>query len=243
MDSPDSPIDLSKDAYQKIRLDMERGISSIGPSFYVIHDYRNQHYRFLNEGINQVLGYTLDTSLSIQEFQHLIHPEDIRAFRAIEEKWHEHVSCWANHPNASFTINFDFRVRHSSKKIIRLLLQVVHSEFDEAGRLLFSIEKCTDISCWKRTGAMVLSIIGNKTSQNLVFQPQPEDKRDRPCYLSKSELKILRLLAQGKSSKEIASTLKITFNTANTHRRNILRKTGVRNTTQLVKYTLSRQLP
>lgn len=242
MTSPSSLMSLQENAYQKIRLDMERGISNIGPSFYVIHDYRNQHYRFLNEGITQVLGYQLNTSLSIEEFQRFIHPEDLQSFRAIEEKWQNHVRCCEGYPVASFTINFDFRVRHFSKKYIQLLVQVVHSEFDEHGELIFSIEKFTDISCWKKSGAMMLSIIGKNSSQNLVYQPQQERESNLIAYLSKAELRILRLLTQGKSSKEIASALKITFNTANTHRRNILRKTGAKNTTQLVKHTLSRSI-
>ncbi|MEQ9442459.1 MAG: helix-turn-helix transcriptional regulator [Cyclobacteriaceae bacterium] len=233
---------LHDDVYQKIRLDLERGISNIGPSFYMIHDYRKRNYRFLSEGMNQVLGYTLDSCLDVEAFHALIHPEDTPSFHAIEKKWRTHVRQWAWEQHTSTTINFDFRVKHASKRTVRLLLQVIHLELDIAGEVCFSIEKCTDISCWKRTGEMVLSVIAPDSSDNLYYYPQRETK-DRPaCRLSKTELKILKLLTQGKSSKEIAAVLKITFNTANTHRRNILRKTGVQNTTQLVKYALCRQL-
>ena len=54
-------------------------------------------------------------------------------------------------------------------------------------------------------------------------------------HFSDRELEILRLLAKGKNSYEIASQLFITLNTVKTHRRNMLRKLNASNTSQLLK--------
>lgn len=54
-------------------------------------------------------------------------------------------------------------------------------------------------------------------------------------HFSDRELEILRLLAKGKSSYEIAEELFITLNTVKTHRRNMLRKLNASNTSQLLK--------
>lgn len=54
-------------------------------------------------------------------------------------------------------------------------------------------------------------------------------------HFSERELEILRLLAKGKNSYEIAGELFITLNTVKTHRRNMLRKLNASNTSQLLK--------
>jgi DNA-binding NarL/FixJ family response regulator len=53
--------------------------------------------------------------------------------------------------------------------------------------------------------------------------------------LSQREAEVLRLVLQGKSSQEIAGLLFISVNTVNTHRRNILKKTGASSIFDLVR--------
>jgi DNA-binding NarL/FixJ family response regulator len=60
--------------------------------------------------------------------------------------------------------------------------------------------------------------------------------------LSKREMEIVKLLAEGLTSIQIADKLFIAEHTVKTHRKNILRKTGVTNTSQLVQFALNNQL-
>ena len=53
-----------------------------------------------------------------------------------------------------------------------------------------------------------------------------------PDELSQRELEVLRLLAAGKSNRDIADALFISLNTVATHVRNILTKTGCANRTE-----------
>jgi DNA-binding CsgD family transcriptional regulator len=52
--------------------------------------------------------------------------------------------------------------------------------------------------------------------------------------LSKRELMILELVADGNNSEQIGKALTISKATVQTHRRNMLKKTGMNNTQQLV---------
>ena len=52
--------------------------------------------------------------------------------------------------------------------------------------------------------------------------------------ISRTERRILRLLSEGKSNEEITQLLSISINTLHTHRRNILRKTGLRTMIQVI---------
>lgn len=56
--------------------------------------------------------------------------------------------------------------------------------------------------------------------------------------LSKSEIKVLELVAKGYTSEKIGGALGIAKTTVQTHRRNMLRKTGISNTQQLVGWAV-----
>lgn len=58
--------------------------------------------------------------------------------------------------------------------------------------------------------------------------------------LSQREREILKLLAEGKSSKEIGDLLFISLRTVQNHRANIMRKLKVRRTIDLIKYAVQK---
>ena len=60
--------------------------------------------------------------------------------------------------------------------------------------------------------------------------------------LSPRERQILQLLAEGKSTKEVATALDITIKTAETHRSNIMRKLDLHHVTELVRYAIRNQV-
>ncbi len=60
--------------------------------------------------------------------------------------------------------------------------------------------------------------------------------------LTKREKEIISLIANGRSSQEIAEQLFLSIDTVNTHRKNILHKLDLTNTASLVKYSVERGL-
>jgi DNA-binding NarL/FixJ family response regulator len=60
--------------------------------------------------------------------------------------------------------------------------------------------------------------------------------------LTNREQEILSLIAQAKNNREIAEELYISDQTVGVHRKNIMRKLGVRNTVNLIKFALENQL-
>lgn len=57
---------------------------------------------------------------------------------------------------------------------------------------------------------------------------------EEPTHLTGSEIEIVRLIAGGLTTKEIATQKSISFHTVNTHRKNIFRKMGVSNASELI---------
>ena len=70
-------------------------------------------------------------------------------------------------------------------------------------------------------------------------QDPSEPLRDR---LTTREREIVQLLAEGKSSKEVASSLNISVKTAETHRANIMRKRQIHTVSELVRYAIRNQI-
>lgn len=68
---------------------------------------------------------------------------------------------------------------------------------------------------------------------------KPELLADR---LTPREREIVQLLAEGKSSKEVASSLCISVKTAETHRANIMRKLQLHTISELVRYAVRNQI-
>ncbi|MEY2488904.1 MAG: hypothetical protein QOC70_846 [Verrucomicrobiota bacterium] len=60
--------------------------------------------------------------------------------------------------------------------------------------------------------------------------------------LTRREREIVQLLAEGKSNKEVASTLGISIRTAETHRASVLRKLGLDSLASLVRYAIRHKI-
>jgi len=61
-------------------------------------------------------------------------------------------------------------------------------------------------------------------------------------FLSHREHEVLQLLAEGRTTKEVAATLSISVLTAGTHRNAIMRKLRLHNIAQLVRYAISQNI-
>ena len=87
-----------------------------------------------------------------------------------------------------------------------------------------------------RAAEMWLNDFSDRVSSPV--QP-PASPRSR---LTSREREIVQLLAEGKSSKEVASVLGISVKTAETHRANIMRKLQVHSVSELVRYAIKNSI-
>jgi DNA-binding NarL/FixJ family response regulator len=71
---------------------------------------------------------------------------------------------------------------------------------------------------------------------------EPEPRLPQRNRLTSREREIVQLLAEGKSSKEVAVALGISVKTAETHRSNIMRKLEIHSVSELVRYAIKNQI-
>ncbi|MDP4187635.1 MAG: response regulator transcription factor [Bacteroidota bacterium] len=73
----------------------------------------------------------------------------------------------------------------------------------------------------------------------LVESKTPSSSKNKEtCHLTSSEIEIIQLIAQGLTTKDIAARKFLSFHTVNTHRKNIFRKLGINNTSELIMYAI-----
>jgi len=73
-------------------------------------------------------------------------------------------------------------------------------------------------------------------------KPQPISAQKRPNSLTSRELEVIHLLAEGKSNKEVATSLGISTKTAEAHRINIMRKLNLHSIAEVVRYAIRNHL-
>lgn len=78
--------------------------------------------------------------------------------------------------------------------------------------------------------------ISQRALEAIISQQQEED--EQPSVLTNTETEIVKAIAQGKTTKEIASERFSSVHTITTHRKNIFRKLGVNTAHEVVKYAL-----
>lgn len=71
--------------------------------------------------------------------------------------------------------------------------------------------------------------------------PKPSLREENGIYISPREKEILQLIAQGRSSQEIAEILFVSKSTIDTHRKNMVRKLGLQGKSELLRYAMEKK--
>jgi len=78
--------------------------------------------------------------------------------------------------------------------------------------------------------------LSQRALETIITQQQEEEKAD--SILTQTETEIVKAIAQGKTTKEIAAERFSSIHTVTTHRKNIFRKLGINTAHEAVKYAL-----
>ncbi|MGB3798405.1 MAG: helix-turn-helix transcriptional regulator [Lewinella sp.] len=212
--------------------------------FVYATDYRTQRFKFLSKGIRRVLGYRHDDwqRRGLEAITAAISAPDRRSFLKIRQHVRHTVRTTPPEKRSDLHFSYLLRCQTSDDRGVWLAFHQTVVCADSSGNLLVDIVVVTDVSAFspRKSGTLSVSMTteGGTTSplETVVYQPQVE------VVFSDRELDVLRLVARGHSSREIADSLFITYNTVSTHRKKMMRKAGVRRAMDLVSYARDRGL-
>ena len=227
-DSAPGFFNLELDFYKKLW-----NFFLIGDSYYFIIDHHSLTFELVSKEVEGVMGYH-PSEFTIQFMNGKIHPDDRSWFLAVGSRVGDFFSQLSVEKLTKYKIRFDIRFKKKNGDYARILYQGILLEHDEKGGILRSLGVHSDITYLKQEGKPVLSFIGmdgEPSYQNVdtkdIFSEIKEE-------LTRREKQVLTLLIQGRLSKEISTILEISKQTVDTHRKNMLHKKNLKNTSELI---------
>lgn len=189
-------------------------------------------------GFREVLGYA-DEEVSLESLVHALHPEDAPVVTKIKRTVLEAISNLGRVLEPfEICLTLDYRIRAHQGHHIRFLQQAAVLESDEGtGLPICTYSLCKDISSFKTSNSIGWQVKG--PSAHLLDLGDLQELSPRSLYKpSMREMAVIRKLAEGKSSKVIADELHLSEHTVAAHRRNLLQRTGLKNTAELVRHVM-----
>ena len=194
----------------------------------------------------EVLGEASEDIIKSVPVRHLVHPEDIGTFvnfhhfaqqiylqklKATAFNQYVWTCCFR-----SSEVGGQYRIIHQQSMAL---------DWGTDSAIKRSLVAHTDVTALGMVpNPMIVFRAGNGLPTFWLTLSDPENIRhfDTELAFSGRELELIKLLAEGLASKEIAERMGITKNTVDTHRRKLLRKAGCKNTSALAVFMVKRGL-
>lgn len=216
-------------------------------SFLTVVNFAKPCYEYVGSNCQPITGYSDETFLrGGPEFVFSIATEESRLasiqrqvahFQEAKEPGFNPRAVRIDENLFDFTTGFGYR-----KKVMVLglpLTYTVNYDMIHGIALQAELNEALINTCKQRLTAI-------KERHNLVYQHPSVPKNDEPLQkvfiqkrpdqsLTTREEEVLKLMAKGLTSSQIAATLQIAENTVETHRKNIFQKFEVKNIAELIK--------
>ena len=201
-----------------------------------IVDHSIAGYRYLSESVKDILGLPaavfMEKGLAFTAT--MIHTEDLQVFvPALEEASSITQSLPPEH---RMHVRFNYSMRYNTPTgTIVLYQQNLPLAFNDAGLPYLLLALISDITHYGKGQG-----VNYRLTLNLPDRPVKILLSDNsPSPLTEREKEIVLELADGLDANEIAERLFISEGTVRTHRKNILEKTGAKNSVHMVRMAIA----
>jgi DNA-binding CsgD family transcriptional regulator len=216
------------------------GIFHVGDYFHLIFNVVEPKIEYCDQGVYSLLGYE-PKAFTIEHLLNSIHPDDLPYFLDFERRAADFFHKLPPDKVQRYKVRYDYRMRAKSGEYKRVMQQVLPIQSDAEGAILRTIGVFTDISAFKSNTSMTLAILGLDGEPSYPNLLSYGTRQKDPNPLSRREMEVLQMVADGKSSKQIAEDLSISLHTVHNHRKNMLRKVGVKSSAALLSKALENE--
>jgi DNA-binding CsgD family transcriptional regulator len=223
--------------FSKTQIDsLTAEIFSNGPSYFYILDLSNMKISNVSCEIKHIHGLQPEETI-FQDILDLIHPDDMEYISKAETKAFELARKIGPEKFRKYKISYCFRLRNAEGSYELFNHQAINLTADENGAMAKALNIHTNISHLSCTNTFKLSAIG-MFGEPSYLNIDVGDKVTLPDssapVFSKREIQIIRLMADGCTSQDIANKLFIAHDTVKNHRKKILSKSGSKNIGHLI---------
>jgi len=193
-----------------------------------VFDWRTNSLPY-KKGIHKLLGYT-DNDFTPEVLASYIHPDDAVRYTKLIKLTNEWIRELKPEP---FTVEvaIDYRIRHASGHYLKVMRQSTVFERCRNASPKSALNLITNLTGIKNETSVELAVTNLHTGEVIL---ENKVRTDDVHQFSYRELEIMRMLKEGKTSETIAELLFISRHTVDTHRRNMLLKTGCKSTIELI---------
>lgn len=215
--------------------ELARHMAKIQKCAVYVFDFVKRDYNYISDNFEEIIGISrkvfLDEGFDV--FPKIVPEKEISFVLNIEKYLIDYLKKQGYQKCKKIITQYDFSLIPVHNKKLRILQQNAVLEMDDDGNIIRSLGTIKNITNVKRDNNIILSIRDSEknTVENMIYDTTR--KFDKPQKLHEREQEILVQLASGESTKIIAKKLDISPHTVHTHRRNILKKTGVNNSQEL----------
>jgi hypothetical protein len=179
-------------------------------------------FLFTSKGILKMLGITPE-EVNPGHYTQIIHPDDEERLGQARARVYKMEKEIFQAQKGSSLTSYNLRDRIPSGLYINVFVQDYMFFSPIPYKAVFLIQVVTNIDWYKIKKDRFHHYAGNDLS---LFRFPDEKLLEIGPDLSIREFEIIRMIEEGLSSKEIAEKLFLSIHTVNTHRSNILEKTG-----------------
>jgi hypothetical protein len=211
------------DRNNPLMLELE-AITEKDNQFFLVGDTLQMKILFTSNRSTQIMGVRPD-EISPYHFRESVHPEDAQRHGLSTTQLFKITNELFINKGDSYILSSNFRFRNPQGFYSNLLVQcyVFYREFPY--KTVFLVQVHTDIDWYKKIRHGYHHYTGNDISK---FR-YPDDKLlTQGNIYSDREFEIIKLIHSGFESIQIAEKLFLSIHTINTHRSNILEKSGKR---------------
>lgn len=217
-----------------------------GPFYFYIIDSPTLKFETVSPNAKSMLGVDL-SPLSLGDLVEVFHPDDLDFVFKCEHQVADFIKNKIT-PDKITYYKFSYCVRERiSDGTYRLfLIQTITLQTTPEGSLIKVLGIHTDISHITQSNNYKLSFTGLNAEPSYLgidmLNDKPNINNSTKLLFSNRELEVISLLTQGFTAKEIAEMSNVSTETIITHKKNAIKKAGVKNSVQLVAYCLKKGL-
>jgi len=211
-------------------------VMEVNDQFLTVIHLEKIKYLYCSKRSNQVLGVEF-SQLNPAHYQAAIHPDDLDrlAWRNCQILKEEGKIFLQKKGSALLSCTLRFRNRNGN--FVNFLGQDYLFYAGTPNEAVFGLRIVTNVDWCKMNNNSFHQYVGKDFS---LFRYPDEDLLKIASAFSKRELEIIKMIESGLGSKEIAEKLFLSVHTVNTHRTNILEKSGKNQISELL-YELKEQ--
>lgn len=215
-----------------------------GKFFYLFINFFDLRLEYVHHTMEELLGAKAEEFSVLPDIFKIIHPEDIPQIQLKEEAAGVFYYKLTPDKMPLYKSTYTVRLSDNKGKYKNFLVQNMALSITD-GRIHHVLSVFTDVSFMNLIPDNRISFIGingEPSYYSLSTDPKTILEPKKELTLSDREKDIIRLLAEGHGSKQIAASLHLSPHTVDTHRRNLMKKTGTKNTLELAVTCLKQGL-